>query len=150
MANFPSKQVAQRTPALSALDASALVAVTAEYVTKTGDLIDDIVEMGAIPAGCIVVDLIVDTGALGASATLDAGILSGNYGDALAGRTMDNEFFAAAAAANAGVIRRNKNVNAVPVANTDKSWGIKFKGANPAATQTIRATLLCKPAPIGI
>ena len=102
MPNSLSKQAAQRVPAVNALDAASLIAVTAEYVTKTGDVINDIVEMGAIPAGCVVVDLIVDNGALGASATLDAGILSGNYGDSVDGRTMGNEFFAAAAAATTG------------------------------------------------
>lgn len=146
MANSVSKQVAQRVPALTPLMASALVPVTAEYVTKTGDVVNDVVEMGALPAGCVVVDLIVDNGALGASATLDAGILSGSYGDAVAGRTMGNEFFAAAAAATAGVIRRNKNVNAVTVEQSDRSWGLKFLGANPAVGQVIRATLLVRPA----
>ena len=150
MANSQSKQSAGRVPAPHALDAVSLVPITAEYVTKTGDVVDDIVEMGAIPAGCIVVDLIVDNGALGVGATLDAGILSGVYGDPVAGRTMGNEFFAAAAAATAGVIRRNKVVSGIAVEATDKAWGIKFKGANPAATQTIRATLLVAPAPVGI
>lgn len=146
MANFKSKQVAFGLAAVSALSASALVPVTGEYVTKTGDAINDIVEMGAIPANCVVVDLIVDNGALGASATLDAGILSGVYGDAVAGRTMGNEFFAAQAAATAGVIRRNKSVAGVAVDSADKSWGLKFLGANPATGQTIRATLLVRPA----
>lgn len=146
MANSQSKQVAQRVPALTPLSAAALVPVTAEYVTKTSDVINDIVEMGAIPSGCVVVDLIIDNGALGASATLDAGVLSGSYGDAVAGRTMGNEFLAAGAAATAGVLRRNKNINALAVDVADKSWGIKFLGANPAAGQVIRATLLVRPA----
>lgn len=146
MANSQSKQVAQRVQALSPLSATNLVPITAEYVTKAGDVINDIVEMGAIPANCVVVDLIVDNGALGANATLDAGILSGVYGDAVAGRTMGNEFFAAQAAATAGVIRRNKSVAGAAVDSADKSWGLKFLGANPAAGQTIRATLLVRPA----
>lgn len=146
MANSQSKQAAARAAALTLLSAAALVPVTAEYTTKTGDVINDIVEMGAIPAGCVVVDLVIDNGALGASATLDAGVLSGTYGDAVAGRTMGNEFIAAGAAATAGVLRRNKNINALAVDATDKSWGIKFLGANPAAGQVIRATLMVRPA----
>lgn len=149
MANFQSKQVAQRVPALTPTEASCLVAVVAEYVTKTGDAIGDIVEMGAIPAGTVVVDLIVNNGALGASATLDAGILSGDYGDA-GTRTMGNEFFAAKAAATAGLIRMDKNTGSLATSASDKSWGIKFLGANPAAGQTIRATLLVAPAPVGV
>lgn len=149
MANFQSKQVAMRRPALSALNGSSLVAVVAEYVTKTGDAINDIVEMGAIPAGCVPVDIVVHNGALGASATLDAGILSGSYGDS-GTRTMGNEFFAAQAAATAGLIRGNKTLGGVATDTADKSWGIKFLGANPATGQTIRATLYCAPAPQGV
>lgn len=146
MANSRSKQVMAGIPALSALSAAALVPVTAEYVTKTGDAIGDIVEMCAIPAGCVVVDVIIDNGALGASSTLDAGVLSGVYGDAVLGRTMDQEFIATGASATAGVLRRTRNVTALAADPADKSFGIKFLGANPAAGQTIRATVLVRPA----
>lgn len=106
--------------------------------------------MGAIPADCVPVDLIVDNGALGASATLDAGILSGEYAKADGARTMGNEFFAASAAATAGVIRRTKNVNAVVSDASDRGWGIKFLGAAPAAGQVVRATLVCRTKTVGI
>lgn len=149
MANFKSKQVAARRPAPSALDSSALVHVLGEYLTKTGDAINDIVEMGPIPAGMVPVDAIVDNGVLGASATLDVGILSGDYLDAGA-RTMGNEFLAAGAAATAGVLRRNKVVTGIAVQLTDKSWGIKFLGANPAVGQLIRGVLICAPNPGGV
>ncbi|MDV7391711.1 hypothetical protein RZS08_10175, partial [Arthrospira platensis SPKY1] len=130
MANFKGKQLAAGMPAPSALDAVSLVTSVGEYLTKTGDAIGDIVEMGAIPAGCVPVDVIVDNGALGASATLDVGILSGAYGDSGV-RTMGNEFIATGAAATAGVLRRNKVVTAITVSEETKSWGIKFQGANP-------------------
>ena len=65
-------------------------------------------EMGALPADCVPVDLIVDNGALGASATLDAGILSGDFAKVDGARTMGNEFVAAAAAATA----RGTNISA--------------------------------------
>lgn len=145
MANSRSKQVVAGLAALHATEASDLVQVVAEYVTKTGDVIGDIVEMGALPRNCVVVDVIVDNGALGASATLDVGVLSGEYGDAVAGRTMGNEFIAAGSAATAGVLRRNKVASAVASSNLDRSWGVKFLGANPATGQTIRAYLLCAP-----
>lgn len=145
MANSRSKQVVAGLAALHATEASDLVQVVAEYVTKTGDVIGDIVEMGALPRNCVVVDVIVDNGALGASATIDVGVLSGEYGDAVAGRTMGNEFIAAGSAATAGVLRRNKVASAVASSNLDRSWGIKFLGANPATGQTIRAYLLCAP-----
>lgn len=146
MANFKSKQVAGMKPAPHALDGNDLIPVIGEYLTKAGDAINDIVEMGAIPAGCVPVDVIIDNGALGASATLDVGILSGNYLDSGV-RTLGNEFLAAGAAATAGVLRRNKVVTGIQVQLTDKSWGIKFLGANPATGQLIRGVLLCAPTP---
>lgn len=144
MANLKSKQVAFGLAAASALMASGVVPITGEYTVKASDGIGDIVEMGALPANCIVVDVIVDNGALGANATLDVGILAGEY--AAAGvRAMGTEFAEAAAAATAGVIRRNKAVTAAPAAN-DRGWGIKFLGADPAAGQVIRATMLVRSA----
>jgi len=144
MANFQAKQVKAGLPAISAGGANALVPVTGVYTTKTGDAINDIVEMGAIPAGLVPVDVIVHSGALGASATLDVGILSGDY--AAAGtRTMGNEFAAAAASATASLIRANKSLNALAATDNDRGWGIKFLGANPAVGQNIVATLYCRP-----
>ena len=80
MALKQSKQVLAGLPAPTATEASRPVIVTGEYVTVAGDAINDIVEFGAIPQNCVPVDLIVDNGALGASATLDAGVIS--HGDA--------------------------------------------------------------------
>ncbi len=150
MALKQSKQVAAGLPALTSSEAYCPVVVTGEYVVATGDAIGDIVEMGALPANCVPVDLIVDNGALGASATLDAGILSGDFARVDGVRTMGNEFVAAAAAATSGVIRRNKNVNAVVSDASDRGWGIKFLGANPAAGQVIRATMVCRNKMLGI
>lgn len=150
MALKQSKQVVAGVATPTAYDAHRPVYITGEYVTVAGDVINDIVEMGAIPADCVPVDLIVDNGALGASATMDAGILSGDYAKVDNARTMGNEFFAASAAATSGVIRRTKNVNAVASSQSDVGWGIKFLGANPAAGQVIRATLVCRPKITGI
>lgn len=153
MPNFRAKQVAGFKPAPSALDASNVVHVIGEYLTKTGDAIGDIVEMCAWPAGMVPVDLVVDNGALGASATLDVGIMSGNYLDALSGRTMaGNEFIAAGAAATAGVLRRNKptTVAAFAIQATDKSIGVKFLGANPAVGQLVRVFATFAPNPGGV
>ncbi|XVJ69942.1 MAG: hypothetical protein HEQ39_09985 [Rhizobacter sp.] len=149
MANFKAKQVAALRQAPSADATNRAITVVGEYLTKTGDVIGDIVEMGAIPAGTVPVDVVVDNGPLGASATLDVGILSGDYLDS-GTRTMGSEFIAAGAAATAGVLRRNKVVSGIAVQLTDKSWGIKFLGANPAVGQLIRATLICTPTPGGL
>jgi len=150
MALKQSKQVRAGLPTPAAYEASCPVVVTGEYVTATGDAINDIVEFGAIPQDCVPVDLIVDTGALGASAALDAGVISGAYAKADNARTMGNELFAASAAATAGVIRRSKNVNAIASDASERGWGIKFLGAAPAVGQTIRATLICRPVTAGL
>lgn len=148
MANFKSKQVAALKPAPHALDANSNIVVIGEYLTKAGDAINDIVEMVAWPAGTVPVDVVVDNGALGASATLDVGALSGNYLDSGA-RTMGNEFIAAGAAAASGVLRRNK-VSGLSIQATDKSLGIKFLGANPAAGQLVRMIATFAPNPSGV
>jgi hypothetical protein len=150
MALKQSKQVVAGYPSPTPREAANLINITAEYTTVTGDAINDIVEMGAIPEGCVPVDLIVDNGALGADATADAGIISGEYGKKDNARTMGNEFFAAKAVATAGVVRRDKNVNAVLASDSLRGWGIKFLGANPAAGQTVRATLVVVPAPVSM
>lgn len=145
-----SKQIVAgyQCPALD--DASEVVAITGEYVVGAADVIGDIVEMGGLPDNAIVVDLVVDNGALGASSTLDAGILTGDYADKVTARTMGSEFFAASASATAGVIRRSKSVNALASSDSNRGWGIKFLGANPTAGQVIRATLLVRSTPVGI
>jgi hypothetical protein len=150
MALKQSKQVVAGYPSPSPRDAVGVIRVTGEYLVVAADAIGDIVEMGGIPEGCVPIDLIVDNGALGASATLDAGIISGEYAKADNARTMGNEFFAASAAATSGVIRRNKNVNAVLPSDAVRGWGIKFLAADPAAGQLVRATLLCIPAPVAM
>lgn len=150
MALKQSKQVVAGYQCPTPDDAADTYAITGEYVAVATDAIGDIVEMGGIPDGCIVVDLIIDNGALGAGATLDSGILSGDYAKKDNARTMGNEFLAAGAAATSGVLRRTKNVNAVLTSNVVQGWGVKFLGAAPAAGQLVRATLFVRSTPVGI
>lgn len=150
MALKQSKQILAGVQCPTPDDANCVIAITGEYTTVTGDAIGDIVEFGGIPDNCIVIDVIVGNGALGASSTLDGGILSGEYAKKDNARTMGNEFFAASTSAAAGVIRRTKSVNAVASSTSVQGWGVKFLGANPAAGQVIRATLMVKPTPIGV
>lgn len=150
MALKQSKQILAGYQCPTPDDSSSLIGITAEYTTVTGDVIGDIVEFGGIPDGCIVIDVLVGNGALGGVSTLDCGILSGDFTKKDNARTMGNEFFAAQASAASGLIRRNKNVNGVLTSNVVQGWGLKFLGANPVAGQLIRATLIVKPAPIGV
>lgn len=152
MALYKSKQAAARIPAPSAIDAVGTVAITVDYVTPTGGIAaGSIIEMGAIPDNCIPVDLVVHTGALGASVTLDAGILSADYGSNTDASTMGSEFFASAqAAATAVLLRGTKSFAAVAPAATVRAWGLKTAGATTSAAISIRATLFCVPAPVGV
>ena len=151
MANYQSKQVKAGVPAPAPSDAVCAMAITTDYVTPTGGIAaGSIIEMGAIPDNCIPVDLVIHTGALGTSVTLDAGILSGEYADA-GTRTMGSEFFASAqAAATAVLLRGTKSFAAVTPSATVRSWGLKTAGATTEAAISIRATLYVVPAPVGI
>jgi len=152
MALYKSKQTAARLPSLSADEAGCAVAVTAEYVTPSGGIAaGSIIEMGAIPENCVPVDLIVHTGALGTSVTLDAGILSADYLKNTDASTIGSEFFASAqAAATAVLLRATKSFAAVSPTDNVRAWGLKTAGATTSAGISIRATLICVPAPVGI
>lgn len=152
MALYQSKQVKAGVPAPTPDDATCTLAITTDYVTPTGGIAaGSIIEMGAIPDNCIPVDLVVHTGALGASVTLDAGILSGDFAVNDQARTVGSEFFTAAqAAATASLLRGTKSLTAVTPVLTTKGWGLKTAGATTAAGISIRATLFVVPAPVGI
>lgn len=152
MALYQSKQVKAGLPAPTPDDAICAMAITAEYVTPAGGLAaGSIIEMGAIPDNCIPVDLVVNTGILGTSVTLDAGILSGDFAVNDQARTLGSEFFTAAqSAATASLLRATKSLTSVTPLLTTKGWGLKTAGASTSAGIVIRATLFCVPAPVGI
>lgn len=147
MATFQSKQVAAGVQPITPDDASDTLAITGEYVIPTGGLASgSIIEFGAIPDNCIVTDLVVDTGILGTSVTLDAGILSGTYGDKGV-RTMGAEFISAGVAATAVVLRKSVSTAAHAPSDSVRGWGLKIGGATAAATIKVRATLFAVSAP---
>jgi hypothetical protein len=151
MAFYQSKQVKAGAQAPSPDEAFDVIPVTAEFVTPTGGVaIGDIIEMGALPDNCIPLDLIVHTGVLGASVTLDAGMVSGVYAKNDAARTMGNEFLAAGVAATAVMLRCTKSLGAIAPNDSPRGWGLKVGGATTSAGITIRATLLCAVAPLGV
>ena len=152
MALFKSKQAKAGVNVPTPEDSYEPIVITADYVTPTGGIAaGSIIEFGGIPDGCIPVDLVVHTGALGASVTLDAGILSGEYGTNTDASTMGSEFYTAAqAAATAVLLRATKSFAALPPKATVQSWGLKTAGATTAAGISIRASLTVVPAPVGI
>lgn len=142
MAYKQSKQVASGAPVPSMYDANEPYAITGDYTVKTGDVSGDIVEMGGIPSNATVIDMIVHTDGVGA--TVDAGILSGDYAAKNNARTIGNEFGAALTTTAAGIVRLAKNTNALVPTATEQGWGIKFLGA-PTVGKVVRATLLVVP-----
>lgn len=152
MANYQSKQVKAGIPAPSVCEAYEAYAITADYVTPTGGLASgSIIEMGAIPDNAIPLDIVVHTGALGTSVTLDAGIMSGDFASTSQSRTLGSEFFASAqAAATAVLLRGTKSFAAVAPSASVRGWGLKVGGATTDAAISIRATLYVINAPVGI
>lgn len=151
MANFQSNQAASRAPIPSGNTATDVVPVVATFVVPAGLANGDVIEMGALQAGYVPVDLIVafpdaDTGT---GITFDAGMLSGNWLDSGA-RTIGAEFFAGdTTAQTGGIARMNKAAGAqlAPTTN-DRSWGLKMShavGTALTAGGTITATLMARP-----
>lgn len=158
MALFQSKQVIAQKAIPAALSGVDLVPITAEFTVPAGLALNDIIEMGGIPAGHIPVDLIVHAPDMDSNGTplitLDAGILTGRFGDPVLGsRACGNEFFAASQVGRVGgVARADKSLAGIAPSNTERGWGLKVAAA--AATLAvggkIRATLFVEPAPQGV
>lgn len=155
MAQVQSIQIVAGYPIPSVDDAYTTVGITAEYVTTGAEVVGTIIEMGPIPPGSVPVDQTVHTGILGATVTLDSGILTGEFGtNPAVARTMGSEFFAAPqAAATASLLRANKSFTPVLPADITVAplgWGLKVGGATLAAGIKIRATLFVQAAPVGM
>lgn len=158
MALFQSKQVRAQKAIPAALSGVDVVPVTGEFVVPAGLALNDIIEMGGIPPGHVPVDLIVHTPDMDSNGTplitLDAGIITGRFGDPVLGtRACGNEFFAANQVARVGgIARADKSFAGIAPSNTERGWGLKVAAAAAtlAVGGTIRATLLCEPAPISM
>jgi hypothetical protein len=149
-------QVRNNVPVPSAGNATDIIAVVGDWTVPTGFAATNVVELGAIPAGYVPVDLIVDHAALGATVTADFGILTGNYGDGTQGvattRTVGAQFAAAQAMGTAG-IKRAAAVGSGRIAPTtnDRSFGfVATAVTTPTVGAVLRATLLCRPQSEGV
>lgn len=109
-------------------------AVTAAIAEESGAII----EMLAIPPGCEVRDLILDTDDLdsdGAPAiVLDCGVMSGEWTDDDDTRTCDDEFLDGVTTGQAGGVVRPTLATAFRVTKTDAWRSIGVKVATVAAT----------------
>lgn len=131
-------------------DAGDMCSYRAEYAFLAADLtLGAILELGPLPAGCDLVDVILDSDDLDAGATpavtLDVGVLSGTAGDNNAARTMDAVIFSASTVAQAGGVVRPTLASAFRIArsDTDTGIGLKVKAAPAtAAAGTVGVTLI--------
>lgn len=151
MALFKSIQVTNKLPVPSANAATDLIPVVGDFLIPTGFASGDVVEMGAIPAGYVPVDLIVDNAAGGTTVTSDFGILTGAY-DSTGARTCGAQFAAAQALQTAG-IKRMAAAGGGRVAPTtaDRGWGfVASTVSTPTVGAAVRATLIVRPQSEGV
>ena len=119
---------------------------TIEVPTSVVD--GDIIELGCIPPGCRVVDMILDSDDLDTGTpaiVLDVGVMSGSWGDNDAARTCGDEFLDGVTVAQAGGVVRPTLAKAfrVDAAATARSIGVKIvTDAATAAAGTIGLTVL--------
>lgn len=119
-----------------------------DYTTTAALLLNDIVELGGIPAGATPTDVTLVTDDLDSgTGTLrfDVGVLSGAYQDSSQSRTIGAEFFSAdATPANGGVARMTlkSGFNVAPDRSKDRGIGIKVQtAANVWANGNIKLIL---------
>lgn len=153
MANFQSKQVTNKVPVPSANAATDLIPVVGDWaVPASGLLTGDVIEMCALPAGYVPVDVILDHENLGTAFTAAVGIMSGNYG-ASGVRTCGAEFIAAATMQALGIKRMNVGLAGMVAPTTnDRSVGLVISGTltSPVAAAKARLTVLCRPQSEGV
>ncbi len=138
-------------------DDGDLVTVRYEYSLAAALVVNDIIEMGVLPADHVPVDFAVDCDDLDTNGvptiTLNCGVMSGTPGVADVARTVGTEFLSASTVAQAGGVVRAATVGAFRVAPaaTDRSVGFKVAAApaTGAATGKIGLTLYYRAARYG-
>jgi len=102
-----------------------------EMSVPAGTPTTDIIEIGSIPPNCRVIDAILDLGgALGTTAVLDVGVMTGTPQDTVAARTCGAEFFTGVSGTGAapGIVSRMSAVTGFRVnpAPAERGIGLKF------------------------
>lgn len=164
MAVRQSKQALARVPAFSSPEANDAVPLVFEYVTTTLALqaLNDIIEMGALPANCIPIAppvLVCEDIDTGTTLTLSVGLMSGDYlGGQLdsvgAARTCGAEFFSASTVGQAGGLVTSTVVAGMQLTPQlyDRAIGVKIAAAATGvnAGAKIRLMMLVAPAPVAL
>lgn len=116
-------------------EAGEVVCERYSYVITSNLAAGDIIEMGPLPAFAFPVDATLVTDELGA-VTIDAGIMSGEFGSQDQSRTCGAELFSAAADASAVRMSLPGGFRLTPVGK-DRGIGVKVSAAITAANQRI-------------
>lgn len=112
--------------------AGETVSYRAEISLATADeTLAQIIEMGPLPAGCELVDAILDSDDLDTGAepavTIDVGVMSGDFGVVDGARTCGAEIISAATVGQAGGVVRPTLATAFRIARSDVDRGIGVK-----------------------
>jgi len=129
--------------------AGGVVALRTSFTFPSTIGAGDIVEMGVIPAGCRLIDAILDADDLDTGGepaiTLDVGIMSGSFGVSDNTRTCGSEIFAASTVGQAGGLVRPtaKGAARIAVSGSERAVGIKVAAAAATAAEgTVGLTLI--------
>ncbi|RZI78937.1 MAG: hypothetical protein EOP38_26675 [Rubrivivax sp.] len=158
MALRQSKQILAGFPVLSPLNASCGVLLAHEYVVQTGLALNDVIEMGGIPEGCIVASARAVMEDLDSNVTpliaLDMGLISGEYGKKDNTRTCGTEFLSADVTGRTGGVAVSSRAAGHLLTPNEAVRGFGFKVQAAAATLVvgakIRTYLQVVSAPVGM
>lgn len=136
-------------------DCAGDVVVNDYFVDLTAGqiVLNDIIDLGTLPANHTISDAILIVGDLDTNGAptiaLDVGIMSGTPGDTLSVRTCGNELYAADTTARAGGVTRTSKLAGFTIKPTesDRSIGVKIQAAAAtAAAGRIRLRVFMHPA----
>lgn len=138
MSLFQSDWAEGRKQAPVSREANGVVVERFEYDVEEALALNDIIEIGVLPAYHYLVDAILivddlDSGGTPAI-TLDVGIMSGDAGDDDDSRTCGDEIFDGDDSAQAGGMSRMSNTAGFLLASSSDHRGIGVKVATAAAT----------------
>ena len=154
---------------LNADGSNDIIPLVGDFVVPAGLAALDVIEFTGIPAGYVPVDFILASEAIGSTATVDIGIINGNFGallqiDGVSARTCGNEGSAAANLASAGIFRMTKKDLALVAptlgdptttpnpATGDRGFGVKVLAglAGLVTGAKMRMTLFVRPRVEGV
>lgn len=128
-----------KRPTPEAVQAGVVAFETFEFALTGALAVNDVIEMGILPANNRIVDAMLDSDDLDTGGTpaitLDVGIMSGEVGDTSLSRTVGTELYTASTVARAGGMERTSKAQRLAPTNADRSIGVKV-AAGPAAGAT--------------